>query len=323
MADGIDCNTDLALYADDTKIWRKIRNEKDHIKLQADINYLLMWSIRNKINFNFDKCKVLSINNKSSPLSMLPFATFFYYLGDKMLPFVDSETDLGVIISSNFSFNEQCENVLSKANQKYGLLRRTCHFVDDVKRKRNLYLALVRAQFEHCSQIWHPNKIDNKTLVDKFENVQKKCIKWILKEEEYSYHSVEMYNTKCKEANLLPMIHRFNLNDLVLFHKVFHRRIPVKMPPYLSLFTGNQLRSSHLDNLCFVSSVLPRGSSTATLNKSFFYRTHNLWNRLPLEIRQIVSPIEFRREVIEHFWELVSNDNGSDSIDDSMDDSIT
>ena len=119
------------------------------------------------------------------------------------------------------------------------------------------------------------------------------------------------------------MIHRFNLNDLVLFHKVFHRRIPVKMPPYLSLFTGNQLCSSHLDNLCFVSSVIHRGSSIATLNKSFFYRTHNLWNRLPLKIIQIVSPIEFRREVIIHFWELVSGENGSDSTDDSLDDSVT
>ena len=210
-----------------------------------------MWSINNKINFNFKKCKALSINNRTSPPSMIPFVTFFYYIGDRILHFADNEKDLGVIISSNFSFNEQCENVISKANQKYGLLRRTCHFVDDVNRKRNLYLALVRAQFEHCSQIWHPNKVDNKTMVDKFENVQKKCIKWILKEEEFSYHSVKTYYNKCKEAKLLPMIHRFNLNDLVLFHKIFHRRIPIKMPPYLSLFTGNQLRSSHLDNLCF------------------------------------------------------------------------
>ena len=119
------------------------------------------------------------------------------------------------------------------------------------------------------------------------------------------------------------MMHRFNLNDLVLFHKIFHKRIPVKMPPYLSLFTGNQLRSSHLDNLCFVSSVLPRGSGTATLNKSFFYRTHNLWNRLSLEIRQILSQIEFKRELIIHFWELVDDENNSDSMNDSSDDSIT
>ena len=119
------------------------------------------------------------------------------------------------------------------------------------------------------------------------------------------------------------MIHRFNLNDLILFHKIFHKRVPIKMPSYLSLFTGNNLRSSHLDNLCFVSSVLPRGSSTAALNKSFFYRTHNLWNRLPLQIRQIISPFEFRRELIIHFWELVNEEHGSGSFNDSLDDSIT
>ena len=53
-------------------------------------------------------------------------------------------------------------------------------------------------------------------------------------------------------------------------------------------------------------------------NMPFFYRTHNLWNRIPLQIRQIVSPSEFRRELIIHFWELVDEENGSDSIDDSL-----
>ena len=43
--------------------------------------------------------------------------------------------------------------ILSEANQKYGLLKRTCHFVNDTQRKRILYLTLVRSQFEHCSQI--------------------------------------------------------------------------------------------------------------------------------------------------------------------------
>ena len=115
------------------------------------------------------------------------------------------------------------------------------------------------------------------------------------------------------------MIYRFNLNDLVLFHKIFHRRIPIKMPSYLSLFTGSRLRSCHLDNLCFVSSILPSRSSTTTLNKSFFYRTHSLWNSLP----QIVSANEFRREIILHFWELVSEENCLDSTDNILDDSIT
>ena len=66
---------------------------------------------------------------------MLPFITFHYHLGDKILPFADSEKDLGVIVNENFSFNEHCEKIIAQANQQYGLLRRTCHFVNDIRRK--------------------------------------------------------------------------------------------------------------------------------------------------------------------------------------------
>ena len=44
---------------------------------------------------------------------------------------------------------------------------------------------------------------------------------------------------------------------------------------------------------------------------------------VPLEIRQIVSTTEFRKELIIHFWELIRNEHDSDSISDSSDDGIT
>ena len=76
MPQGIDHDSNLALYADDTKIWRKISNDKDLAKLQKDIDYLYSWSQVNKINFHPKKCKVLSINHKPSPLSMSPFVLY-------------------------------------------------------------------------------------------------------------------------------------------------------------------------------------------------------------------------------------------------------
>ena len=44
--------TNIALYADDTKIWRKIVNETDCILLNNDINSLNNWAIRNKMRFH-------------------------------------------------------------------------------------------------------------------------------------------------------------------------------------------------------------------------------------------------------------------------------
>ena len=193
------------------------------------------------------------INHNPSPLSMLPFVAFHYKLGEKLLEYADNEKDLGVDITSNFSYNGHCDKIISRANQKLGMLRRTCNFVNDVKRRRILYLTLVRSQFEHCSQIWHPN---NSTLMGKFENVQKKCLKWVLCEEEMSYNNKDVYIRKCKQVNVLPMSKRFVLNDITLFHKIVYNLIPVKLPDYISLFDGvTRLRSCHLDRLSYVSIV--------------------------------------------------------------------
>ena len=115
-----------------------------------------------------------------------------------MLNYVDHyERDLGVDMTRNFTFNDQCNRILNKASQQMGLTKRTCSFVNDVKRRRALYLALVRSQFEHCSTIWRPTC---KTGIEKFESFQKSCIKWILSEEHISYQSYDTYLTKCKEV---------------------------------------------------------------------------------------------------------------------------
>ena len=61
---------------------------------------------------------------------------------------------------------------------------------------------MVRSQFEHCFVIWAP-KLQNE--IDKFEKVQKRAIKWILRQEHCSYANIATYYSKCKETltNLL------------------------------------------------------------------------------------------------------------------------
>ena len=56
-------DTNIALYADDTKIWRTIKCFEDHYILQGDIDRLLAWSILNKMTFHPSKCKVLSVRS--------------------------------------------------------------------------------------------------------------------------------------------------------------------------------------------------------------------------------------------------------------------
>ena len=312
---GLNEGTNLVLYADDTKIWRAINSYEDYCILQDDINRLNNWALQHKMKFHPDKCKLLSIPGKKSNMGMLPvpFLRFQYFLGQIPMDYTDSEKDLGVIVNQHFRFDCQVERVLSKANQQFGLTRRTCSFVSDCRRKRTLYLTLIRSQFEHCSQIWRPT---NKSSKDKFDAFQKKCIKWILSEEYINYYSYDTYVRKCKQVDVLPLNKRFDLNDLILFHKIVYGLSSIRMPDYLTLFGGNsRLRTCHLDRLSYVSAISPHSAYRSHFCKSFFYRTHLLWNTLPLEVREGSCPLSFKKKVTSHFWKELLSTEMEDSHD--------
>ena len=153
-------------------------------------------------------------------------------------------------------------------------------------------------------------------MLDKFESFQKRCVKWILSEGNISYSSFNVYVRKCRQVNLLPLLKRFDLNDLILFHKTVYNLVPLNLPTYLSFFNGiSRLRSCHFDSLSIVCTLQPRNVNNVSLNKSFFYRAHTLWNALPFEIRQIQISSAFKNEVIKHLWKLLLMDDDDHDFD--------
>ena len=71
-----------------------------------------------------------------------------------------------------------------------GLTKRTCHFINDLRKRRSLYLTLVRSNFEHCSVVWRPCY---STDITKFESLQKKAVKWINKDEFSHYGTTPLH----------------------------------------------------------------------------------------------------------------------------------
>ena len=325
-----DC-TEIALYADDTKIWRKILCWEDHEILQRDINSLYEWSQRNKMKFHPQKCKVLTVSRRADTnnnfwSSILPFQIFDYNLNGTALNFsTESEIDLGVLVTPTFSWNNQCLSQYSKSSSRLGLLKRTCHFVKCQKQKRLLYLAVVCSQYEHCSIVWRPTSDD---MLHKLESVQKRAVKWILNECNFHYSDVE-YICRLKELNLLPIKYHFILSDLVIFQKVFYDNYIVKLPTYLrqvvdddrgrlrsniappdyynsqpSTIDLSNMRSLSLDSNSLKCTVEPRAPA---FKNSFFFRAHMLWNYLPQMIRQEENPVTFKRLLRSHLWDVLLN----------------
>ena len=158
--------------------------------------------------------------------------------------------------------------------------------------------------------VWRPA---SKSTVEKLESLQKRAIKWIRNDRGVSYSTDDLYYIHCKQLNILPIKFRFDYHDLKFFQSVVYNLSCVKLPDYLSLFSGStRLRSTHLDQLCFVSSVQPRGITATDSRRGFantyFYRAHLLWNKLPFLLREVSIPGMFKLGLVKYIWtELVGS----------------
>ena len=295
--------TNIALYADDTKIWREILSYSDHFIIQNDIESLLKWSTINKMNFHPKKCKALTVTLQRNILDNLPFNIFSYELNGTVIDYVKSHSDLGVTLNSKLIWGTHCNELVAKASSRLGLLKRTCHFTINKQQKRSFYLSVVRSIFEHCSNIWSPQ---SSTHVGKFIAIQKRAIKWINGEQFVSY-SDEIFLEKQKELNILPIQLKFIYNDLLMFYKIVNNLVSISLPPYISQCLPENVRYTRrnapihnlVDSSTFQCSIT---ASCEAFRNSFFYRTMHTWNGLPVRVRQAERISIFKVSLIEYLW---------------------
>ena len=217
--ENIEPNTNITLYADDTKIWREIKSNNDCDILQKDIDALYTWSKNNKMSFHPDKCKALSLYDfRPDFVKIPPFPKQHYMINNTDIDFSECKRDLGDLVNSNLRWEDHHIKILNKTHQMLGFTKRTCHFISNTRKRRSLYLSLVRSNFEHGSIIWRPV---TETAISEFEQLQKKALKWMLKEENLHYDE-ETYLKKCYQVQLSPMKRFFDINDLSYFHKIVY-----------------------------------------------------------------------------------------------------
>nr|VZI18198.1 unnamed protein product [Spirometra erinaceieuropaei] len=89
-ARALDC--EVAIFADDMKIWSVIRGPADENRLQMNLNRLEEWSNRWLLRFNVAKCSILRLGHSARSAS-----TRNYFLGGAALQKVKAQKDLGVL----------------------------------------------------------------------------------------------------------------------------------------------------------------------------------------------------------------------------------
>ncbi len=151
----------LALCADDSKLYRILDTPNSALLLQQYLDSLVTWSVTSTMTFSPSKCKTLHISKKKIPTNARP-----YYLGDQPLESVPQIKDLGITISDKLQWADHIEVMTNKANRTLCMIKRVCYDVNDQSVRKLLYCSIVLPQLEYCSCLWSPYTIKHRALIE-------------------------------------------------------------------------------------------------------------------------------------------------------------
>ena len=107
------------MYADDVKLYRRVRTTSDCEQLQSDLDNLSRWSADWRLRLNPSKCRAFTSSLKTFPVQHA------YSIDGSVLERVSEVRDLGVIIDTKLTFSSHINQTISKANRALGVLIRS------------------------------------------------------------------------------------------------------------------------------------------------------------------------------------------------------
>ena len=141
----------LKLFADDTKLYKSIKDVEDKEILQTDLNSLMGWSKSWQLPFNIGKCKLFNIGIENPE--------FQYVLTNgnetSTLEKVEKEKDLGIVFDNRLQFEQHVSDCTTKARQRIGLIKRNFKYLDE-RTFLTLYKSLIRPLLEYGNTVWKP-----------------------------------------------------------------------------------------------------------------------------------------------------------------------
>jgi hypothetical protein len=196
----------LKKFADDTKLGKTVRTEKDREELQAALDQLCTWADKWGMVFNVDKCKVMHMGHQNP--------AFNYTMKGHVLEETMEEKDIGVMVTSNLKPSAQCARAAKTAQTVLGQISRTFHYRDRHVFVR-LYQQYVRPHLEFSTPAWAPwTEADRNCL----EKVQQRAIKMV------SGLKSNTYEERLQELKMPTLLERRHQADMVMTHKILHEK---------------------------------------------------------------------------------------------------
>ena len=273
--------SDVFLFADDTKIARQVKTVSDSQILQDDLDSLSNWSNNWLLEFNADKCHVLTIGKHENITH-----THKYVINGEELEHVFEEKDLGVTVDFEMSFSEHICLKVKKANAIMGLIRRSFSFLD-VALFRKLYTTFVRPHIEYAQVVWSPFLMKHVNLLEKVQERATRLVDGLGDME---------YPERLRKLKLPTLAHRRERGDMIEVWKHYNT---YDRSALSESFKPKQ-RTSRKHKLQLFHNKANDGVRGIQHN-SFYHRVSDTWNNLPKKVVENLTMNGFKNDIDEHW----------------------
>ena len=270
---GDNINAKVRLFADDTVLYKAIRNKVvDPQTLQDDLEKLEQWEEKWQMKFNVDKCHLLVVSTKKTPHHTS------YKLHGKDLERVSKAKYLGVELNEKLTWDDHIESVTKKANRTSAFIHRNLKGCPP-KVKAHCYKGLVRPLMEYASPIWDPSL---KTNQDELEYVQRRSARRIFNDFQPTSSVTEML----QKLELPTLKERRKIDKVCMIFKIKNGLIDISSEEHLP--TPPRPNRRYPNNI-----FVPRSKTSTHLN-SFFPSGIRLWNSLPPQAHSALTLPAFK-----------------------------
>ena len=256
------------MFADDSRILRKISSVDDTKLLQEDLINISCWSKQNNMELNEDKIQLITHRFQKCSLDDLPFRNeFCEYVtahGNSIEP-LEHVLDLGIEVSSNLSWSKHIAGIVNKARKSLSWALSVFHDRSPYT-MMTLYKSFVRSKIENGCPLWHSSKISD---IQMLESIQRTFTSRIIGTEKMNYWQ------RLEKLSLLSLQRRRERFIIFYMWKVIYGK--VKNDLHI------QFRYSDRRGLVVViPSIRNINSRIQTLyDDSFAVLGGKLWNLLP------------------------------------------
>ena len=271
----------LSLFADDSKIFTTILKDEAEVanddtgreRLQRDLDITKQWADKWKMEFNVDKCKIMHLGRLN------PKHT--YTMDGVELTVVTEEKDLGVLVDDKLDFGNHIREIVKKANQRIGLIRRGFDCLDK-EMFMNLYPVLIRPLLEYCVQVWSPYKQRD---IDLLERVQRRATKIVPALKHLPYEE------RLRRLNLTTLEERRVRGDMIETYKLLTRKEDISPDRF---FTKAEVRGD--PDLTHDMKLFKHRFNKDVRKYFMVNRVIDNWNLLDKEVVEVEKTSTFKRK---------------------------